>query len=300
MGEQKQKFDGCPAMQAKQQNPDGPAAMPMGQQNPDGPAAGHANKQKFDGCPAMQAKQQNPDGPAAGHANKQKFDGYAAEYDAWFMKNEHLFTSELRLFKKVLGDITGKRLLSVGCGSGLFESYIDCSNIEGIEPSRDMCRIAEKRGVNVISYGLIEDADLPDETYDIIYFNGSSSYIEDLEPVYGKCRKALKKGGRMVLLDVPKESAFGFMYLLGKSLGTYEHEYLNGAMPELPYPLALASSGVWHTTEEKIGVLKALGFGGFSFYQTLIKNPLYTNEEPEEVSEGYKSGGYVAIAAVKK
>ena len=37
----------------------------------------------------------------------------------------------------------------------------------------------------------------------------------------------------------------------------------------------------------------------FDFYQTLIKNPLYTNEEPEEVSEGYKSGGYVAIIAEK-
>lgn len=230
---------------------------------------------------------------------KQKFDGYADKYDEWFMKNENLFTSELRLFKKVLGDITGKKLLSVGCGSGLFESYIDSSNIDGIEPSEDMGRIAEKRGINVIKYGLIEDVDLPDETYDIIYFNGSSSYMEDLKPIYEKSLRALKKNGKLILLDVPKESAFGFMYLLGKSLNTYDHEFLEGAMPELPYPLALASSGVWHTTEEKINVLKELGIKNFDFYQTLIKNPLYTNEEPEEVSEGYKSGGYVAIIAEK-
>ena len=231
--------------------------------------------------------------------DKQKFDGYAAQYDEWFMKNEHLFTSELRLFKKALGDITGKKLLSVGCGSGLFESFIDCSNIEGIEPSEDMGKIAEKRGVNVIKYGLIEDVDLPDETYDIIYFNGSSSYMEDLAPVYEKSLRALKDGGRLILLDVPKESAFGFMYLLGKSLDTYDHEFLRNVMPELPYPLALASSGVWHSTEEKIDVLKALGAKNFRYYQTLIRNPMYTNEEPEEVSEGYKSGGYVAIIAEK-
>ena len=231
--------------------------------------------------------------------DKQKFDGYAAQYDEWFMKNEHLFTSELRLFKRALGDIDGKRLLSVGCGSGLFESYIDCSNIEGIEPSEDMGKIAEKRGVNVIKYGLIEDVDLPDETYDIIYFNGSSSYMEDLAPVYEKSLRALKDGGRLILLDVPKESAFGFMYLLGKSLDTYDHEFLRDVMPELPYPLALASSGVWHSTEEKIDVLKALGVKDFTYYQTLIRNPMYTNEEPEEVSEGYKSGGYVAIIAEK-
>ena len=232
-------------------------------------------------------------------SNKQKFDGYAAKYDEWFMKNENLFISELKLFKKVLGDISGKKLLSVGCGSGLFESYIDNSNIEGIEPSEDMGQIAIKRGVNVIKFGLIEDVELPDEEYDIIYFNGSSSYMEDLSPVYEKCLRALKKDGKLILLDVPKESAFGFMYLLGKSLNTYDHEFLEGAMPELPYPLALAASGVWHTTEEKIDVIKKLGITKFSFYQTLIKNPLYTNEEPEEVVEGYKSGGYVAIIAEK-
>ena len=230
---------------------------------------------------------------------KQKSDGYADQYDEWFMKNDKLFTSELRLFLKVLGDIEGKRLLSVGCGSGLFESYIDCSNVEGIEPSVDMGKIAEKRGVNVIKSGTIEDVDLPENTYDIIDFNGSSSYMEDLTPVYEKSLRALTEGGKLILLDVPKESAFGLMYLLGKSLGTYDHPYLEGTMPELPYPLALASSGVWHSTEEKIEVLKDLGIKEFEFYQTLVNNPLYTNEEPEEVSEGYKSGGYVAIIAKK-
>ena len=232
-------------------------------------------------------------------AVSQKFDGYAKLYDEWFMKNGNLFESELKLFIKALGDISGKKLLSVGCGSGLFESYIDCSNIEGIEPSRDMGEIAEKRGVNVISFDVIENVALPERTYDIIYFNGSSSYIEDLEPVYGKCMAALKDAGKLILFDVPKESAFGFMYLLGKSLGTYGHEYLDGVMPEVPYPLALASSGIWHSTEEKIEVLKKLGIKKFSFCQTLIKNPMYTNEEPEEVSDGYKSGGYVAVIAEK-
>lgn len=230
---------------------------------------------------------------------KQKFDGYAAQYDEWFMKNDNLFTSELRLFKKALGDISGKKLLSVGCGSGLFESYIDCSLVEGIEPSEDMGKIAEKRGVNIIKYGMIEDVNLPEAAYDIIYFNGSSSYMEDLAPVYEKSLRALKEGGKLILFDVPKESAFGFMYLLGKSLNTYNHEFLEGTMPQLPYPLALASSGVWHSTEEKINILKQLGVSNFTYYQTLVKNPLYTNEEPEEVVDGYKSGGYVAIIAEK-
>ena len=230
---------------------------------------------------------------------REKFDGYAEKYDEWFVKNANLFESELRLFKKALGDVSGKRLLSVGGGSGLCESCIDAPGVDGRGPSADMAAIAERRGVKVVHCGTIEDFAVPADTYDIIYFNGSSSYMEDLAHVYGKCLAALKEGGKLVLLDVPKESAFGFMYLLGKSLGTYEHEFLAGTMPALPYPLALAASGIWHTTEGKIGILKKLGVVRFEFWQTLVKNPMYTNEAPEEVREGYKSGGYVAIVAEK-
>ena len=230
---------------------------------------------------------------------KQKFDGYAAEYDSWFMQNEKLFQSELLLYKKVLGDIRGKRVLSVGCGSGLFESMIEHDGIEGIEPSRDMGTIAEKRGINVIQYGTIEDAYLEPNAYDIIYFNGSSSYIENLILAYEKCKAALKTGGKLILLDVPKESAFGFMYLLAKTVGTFDHEALYGVMPALPYPIELCTAGIWHSTEEKINALKALGFQNFKFYQTLLKNPMYTNQEAENVVEGYQSGGYVSIIAQK-
>ena len=105
--------------------------------------------------------------------------------------------------------------------------------------------------------------------------------------------------GTFISLDVPKESAFGFMYLLAKEVGTFDHPFLNGVMPKLPYPHELCCAGVWHSTEEKINVLKALGFHDFDFYQTLLKNPMYTNEDAEDVVPGYQSGGYVAIIAHK-
>ena len=154
---------------------------------------------------------------------KPKFDGYAAQYDAWFMENENVFQSEFRLFEKAIGDISGKRVLSVGCGSGLFESMIDCKNIEGVEPSRDMGAIAQKRGINVIAFGAIEEVELEENAYDIIYLNGSSSYMEDLTRAFAVCKKALKPNGKFISLDVPKESAFGFMYLLAKAVGTFDH-----------------------------------------------------------------------------
>ena len=83
------------------------------------------------------------------------------------------------------------------------------------------------------------------------------------------------------------------------AIGTFDHPFLNGVMPKLPYPHELCCAGVWHSTEEKINVLKALGFHDFDFYQTLLKNPMYTNEDAEDVVPGYQSGGYVAIIAHK-
>ena len=43
---------------------------------------------------------------------KPKFDGYAAQYDAWFMENDNLFQSELRLFQTALGDIADEDSLN--------------------------------------------------------------------------------------------------------------------------------------------------------------------------------------------
>ena len=231
---------------------------------------------------------------------KPKFDGYAAQYDAWFMENDNLFQSELRLFKRALGDISGQRVLSVGCGSGLFESMI---------------RSQRHRGHRAFPrYG----RDRPEarcERHHLRRYRGCRpgrkclrcDFTSTAAPAIWRictrlslvCKKALKPGGRFISLDVPKESAFGFMYLLAKNLGTFDHPYLNGVMPQLPYPLELCSAGVWHSTEEKINVLKDLGFHDFDYCQTLLKNPMYTNEDVEDAVPGYQSGGYVAIIARK-
>ena len=80
---------------------------------------------------------------------KPKFDGYAAQYDAWFMENDNLFQSELRLFQRALGDISGQRVLSVGCGSGLFESMIDHSGIEVCHPD-DTGKFSDKTYASLI------------------------------------------------------------------------------------------------------------------------------------------------------
>lgn len=49
------------------------------------------------------------------------FDEYAPAYDAWFLENRNVLYSEINLVAHVLKN--PGRTLSVGCGSGLFETF---------------------------------------------------------------------------------------------------------------------------------------------------------------------------------
>ena len=234
---------------------------------------------------------------------KAKFDGYAQEYDIWFMTNENVFLSELKLLKAALDLTDGGRILSVGCGSGLFEKALNdeygITVTDGVEPSEDMSGIARKRGMQV-QIATAETAQLEPESYDVIYFNGSSSYIPNLDVAYGNILKALKTGGKLVLLDVPKESAYGLLYLLAGKLDPYTAPELLATAPACPYPLELVHTAYWHTTEEKSQVLtEHLGLHDLEYRQTLVAHPVYTNRAVEEPIEGYQAGGYVAIVATK-
>jgi ubiquinone/menaquinone biosynthesis C-methylase UbiE len=229
------------------------------------------------------------------------FDRYANEYDAWFFNNMNLLTSEVKLVAHFLKD-PGKTF-SVGCGSGLFESILKKEysiNIEyGLEPSEGMADIARKRGMTV-DITTAEKAVFNDESYDTFLFNGTPSYINDLRSVFINVFKALKPGGKVVVIDVPKESSYGIMYNLALALDTWDHPFLNGVNPKDPYPIEFVKIANWRTTNEKIELLKETGFTNLEFAQTLTKHPLYSNDIIEEPTEGYSSGDYVAICAMKQ
>ncbi len=228
------------------------------------------------------------------------FDEYASQYDAWFLENRNVLYSEVNLVASVLKD--AGRILSVGCGSGLFEKILreerDIDIRDGIEPSPAMAEIARKRGVSV-TIATAEEADFGCGDYDTILFNGTPSYIDGLAGVLVKAYEALKPGGRIVLIDVPKESSYGILYNLAKALGTWNHPLLEGCYPPNPYPIEFVEVARWRTTAEKIEMLEAAGFKDLTFAQTLTSHPLYSDNIEEQPVDGYDRGDYVAIKAVK-
>lgn len=229
------------------------------------------------------------------------FDQYASAYDAWFLDNRNVLYSEVNLVASTLRD--AGRVLSVGCGSGLFEKILreeyGITITDGIEPSTGMAEIARKRGLKV-TLATAEEADFGHETYDTLLFNGTPSYIGDLAGVVCKAYDALPTGGRIILIDVPKESSYGILYNLAKALGTWEHPLLEGCYPPDPYPIELVKAAAWRTTAEKVSLLEAAGFRDLTFAQTLTAHPLYSNVEEEQPQPGYGKGDYVAVTAYKR
>ncbi len=228
------------------------------------------------------------------------FDQHVHAYDSWFLDNENLLMSELELVKFFLEE--KKEILSVGCGSGLFEMLLKKEyNIDvhhGIEPSRGMAEVARERGMEV-EISEAETTDFGNEKYDIVMFNGSPSYIKDLNLCIKKAHGALKEGGKIVVIDVPKESGYATLYNLAKTLKTWDHPLLENISPINPYPIELVELANWRTTEEKVKLLEQNGFHDFQFAQTLLTHPLFSNKQRQPAVIGYDSGDYVAICAEK-
>lgn len=230
----------------------------------------------------------------------ESFDIYANEYDSWFIENSNVLETEVKLVASCLKD--SGDVLSIGCGSGLFEKIMadkyGLTVRKGIEPSAAMAEIARKRGMEV-TIGTGEEADYGVEEFDTVLFNGCPCYMQDLGLALRKAYAALRKGGKIVVIDVPKESAYGLLYNLVLSVGTWDHPLLEGCTPLMPYPIELVKQANWRTTAEKVELIKESGFVNLEFSQTLTAAPCYTHENVEEPCEGFDKGSYVAITAYK-
>lgn len=228
------------------------------------------------------------------------FDEHSGEYDTWFLQNPNVLASEVLLLARFLQP-PGKAL-SVGCGSGLFEQTLRREHgiqIDyGVEPADGMARIAEMRGL-AVKRGTAENLPFDPEAFDTVLLNGIPSYVPDLERAFREAHRVLRSGGRILVLDVPAESSYGLLYRLASVIGSWGDPYLRKVAPRHPYPVEFAAAAVWRTTEEKIELLRAAGFSGFEYGQTLTRHPKFSDDIVEEPVEGFDRGDYVAIRARK-
>ncbi len=226
------------------------------------------------------------------------FDEYADRYDTWFLENPNVLGSEVLLVKAALGE--PGRTLSVGCGSGLFESILAREHGlvigEGVEPAEGMAEIARKRGLDV-KIASAESIPHADAVFDTVLMNGIPAYLADLGAAFAEAFRVLQPGGALVVADVPASSSYGLLYQLAAEIGDWRDSRLAKLAPAHPYPLEFVAAAHWRTTDELVSALRAAGFEDLEFRQTLTPHARFSDDAVEEPSEGFDKGGYVAIRA---
>lgn len=89
------------------------------------------------------------------------FDQHTLQYEDWFERNKYAFESEFRAIKAQLPNSNNG--IEIGVGSGQFSEPLGIRI--GLEPSRKMREIAQKRGIEVID-GVAEILPFADSRFD--------------------------------------------------------------------------------------------------------------------------------------
>jgi len=202
------------------------------------------------------------------------FDKHYKKYDAWYDKNKFVYLSEIEAIRKAIpkqGDG-----LEIGVGTGRFASILNIGM--GIDPSKEMLKIAASRGVNT-RHGSGENLPFSGETFDYAAIIVTLCFVSDPLKVLKEARRVLKPEGKIIIGVVDKDSFLGRAYQKEESIF-----YKNACFFSVP--------GLTN-------LLKSAKFGNFSYYQTIFKDPKEI-KSIESAKKGFGEGSFVVISAQKK
>jgi SAM-dependent methyltransferase len=203
------------------------------------------------------------------------FDKRVNEYEQWFVDHPLAYVSELRAVRELLPSGKG---LEIGAGTGRFAAPLGIR--QGVEPSRAMGRVAERRGVSVV-HGVAENLPFEGGAVDFCLMVTTVCFLDDLDRAFSEVYRVLKPGGAFIIGFVDRESPLGREYQQRKDRSPFYQE------------------ATFYSAEEIVSRMKQAGFGDFAFRQTLFR-PLAELAEPEAVKEGYGEGSFVVVRGSKE
>jgi len=201
------------------------------------------------------------------------FDRHYKKYDAWYEKNVFAYVSELKAVKAVLPK-KGKGL-EIGVGTGRFAAPLGIA--AGVDPARNMIKIARERGVNA-KVGRGERLPFENTAFDYATIIITLCFVKNPQKVIQEARRVLKKKGKIIIGIIDKDSFLGKFYQKKKSVFYKQANFFS--------------------VKEVKDLLKAEGFSRFSYYQTVFK-PLNKLNSIERAKRGFGRGGFVLICAQK-
>ncbi len=132
------------------------------------------------------------------------FEERAEEYDRWYDKNRDIFRAEVNCVKRLIK----KPCVEIGAGTGRFALEL---NAVGLDISKEMLKIARRRGVEVIR----GDASLlpfKRESVECFVMIVTLCFLGNPQKAIEEARVCLKKNGSIVICIVPADSTLGVEY----------------------------------------------------------------------------------------
>ena len=150
------------------------------------------------------------------------FWGSAWSSEKWTKGTElitiHMQRAAIDFSYSLLGDISGKTLLEVGCGSGMqaMELAQKGAMITAIDLSESSVqtvqRIAEEADLSMVVQQMnAESMTFPADSFDLVYINCVLMHV-DKQKVISECLRVLKKGGTLVFKENVQQWLFRFPY----------------------------------------------------------------------------------------
>ena len=96
------------------------------------------------------------------------------------------------------------RILDIGCGDGFHLNLLrkfgkETWSLEGIDINKQAVEAATRSGLKV-HLGVVEEIDLPNENFDLVFMIMTIEHVENPDAVLRATYKLLKKGGRLVIV----------------------------------------------------------------------------------------------------
>ena len=142
-----------------------------------------------------------------------------------------------------------------------------------------MLKLAIKRSIEVI-LGTGENLPFKDLTFDFVLVIVTVCFVENPVSVMKEAGRVLKRGGRLIVGEINKDSWLGQFYEDKRNKSEF-------------YELA-----TFYSSNEIIEMLDRVGIRYLESYQTLM-SPSIPPEMLEEPEKGLDKGGFVVIAGVK-
>ena len=158
-----------------------------------------------------------------------------------------------RLTREALAVQAGERVLDIGSGPGLLAAELadEGADVLGVDPSESMLAMARRRGTARFEPGDALSLPVADASFDAAVTTQVLEYVEDVAGALREAHRALRPGGRLLVLDTDWDSIVWHtadLVRMRRVLAAWDRHLADPYLPRrLPGLLRVAGFTLTHT-----------------------------------------------------